>query len=157
MLFWGHSDQKPAVESRITLGHENTGVVVGLGSKVQEFRVGDKVGCLMCSSACCKFVFPRLQFKEDKDWDWTPRLNHAVDECEGCMIHNVFCEKGTGKLHGFTTDGHFAEYSLSDFRNSMVLPDGIDMISTAPLFCVGLTGQLLLCCPFYVVPMLTGF
>lgn len=62
------------------------------------------------------------------------------DECEGCQTHNLLCEKGTGRLHGFTTDGHFAEYSLSDYRNAMVLPDGMDMVSAAPLFCAGITG-----------------
>ena len=151
MLFWGNSDQKPAVASRITLGHENTGVVVGLGSKVQGFKVGDKVGCLVTSYACCKFaVFPIRGLKQTRIGIEQQRLNHAADECEGCMVHNVFCEKGTGKLHGFAIDGHFAEYSLSDFRNSMVLPNGIDMVATAPLFCAGLTGQLLFCCLFYI-------
>ncbi|PLB50102.1 GroES-like protein [Aspergillus steynii IBT 23096] len=112
MLFWGHTAEKPPVE-KITLGHENTGVVVATGSKVHGFKVGDNVGCLGCSYACY--------------------------QCEGCMVHNLFCDQGTGKLHGFTTHGHFAEYSLADARNSMVLPDGIDMVATAPLFCAGVT------------------
>lgn len=68
-------------------------------------------------------------------------IDLTEDECEGCAVHNLFCEKGTGKLHGFTTDGHFAEYSLVDACNSMVLPDDIDMVATAPLFCAGITGK----------------
>lgn len=69
---------------------------------------------------------------------------HVSDECEGCQTHNLLCEKGTGRLHGFTTDGHFAEYSLSDYRNAMVLPEGMDILSAAPLFCAGITGLLTL-------------
>lgn len=45
-------------------------------------------------------------------------------------------------MHGFSTAGHFADYSVSDYRNAMVLPAGIDMISAAPLFCAGVTGKL---------------
>jgi D-arabinose 1-dehydrogenase-like Zn-dependent alcohol dehydrogenase len=76
------------------------------------------------------------------DWKTTHFTNEgpSKDECEGCQVHNLLCDKGTGRLHGFTTDGHFAEYSLSDYRNAMVLPDGMDMVSAAPLFCAGITG-----------------
>jgi D-arabinose 1-dehydrogenase-like Zn-dependent alcohol dehydrogenase len=52
MLFWGHTAEKPPME-KVTIGHENTGIVAAVGSKVQGFRVGDKVGCLGCSYACC--------------------------------------------------------------------------------------------------------
>lgn len=65
------------------------------------------------------------------------------DACEGCQVHNLFCETGTQRLHGFTTHGHFAEYSLADYRNSMVLPAGMDLVSAAPLFCAGVTGVLM--------------
>ncbi|KAL2784601.1 chaperonin 10-like protein [Aspergillus keveii] len=112
MLFWGHTAEKPPME-KVTVGHENTGIVAAVGSNVQGFRVGDKVGCLGCSYACY--------------------------DCEGCQVHNLFCKDGTGRLHGFTTDGHFAEFSVADYRNAMVLPDDIDMVATAPLFCAGIT------------------
>ncbi|KAL3457228.1 chaperonin 10-like protein [Aspergillus heterothallicus] len=112
MLFWGHTAEKPPME-KVTIGHENTGIVAAVGSKVHGFKVGDKVGCLGCSYACY--------------------------DCEGCQVHNLFCKDRTGRLHGFTTDGHFAEFSLADYRNAMVLPDDIDMVATAPLFCAGIT------------------
>lgn len=69
-----------------------------------------------------------------------------LDECEGCRVHNLHCVKGTGLLHGFTTHGHFAEYSLSDYKNAMVLPSGMDPVSTAPLFCAGVTGKCVTTC-----------
>ncbi|KAJ5378263.1 Polyketide synthase enoylreductase [Penicillium cataractarum] len=112
MLFWGHTAEKPPTD-KVTLGHENTGIVAAMGSKVEGFKVGDRVGCLGCSYACY--------------------------ECEGCQVHNLFCKEGTQRLHGFTTDGHFAEYSLADYRNCMVLPDQMDMVTAAPLFCAGVT------------------
>lgn len=66
------------------------------------------------------------------------------DDCEGCQVHNLFCEKKSGKMHGFTCPGHFAEYSVSDYRNAMVLPEGMDPDTSAPLFCAGVTGQYML-------------
>lgn len=32
---------------------------------------------------------------------------------------------------------------MADYRNTMVLPEGMDMVSSAPLFCAGITGKLL--------------
>ena len=72
--------------------------------------------------------------------EWTLLTIYIVDECEGCQVHNLLCEAGTGKMHGFSTAGHFAEYSVSDYRNAMVLPEDADMVSSAPLFCAGVTG-----------------
>ncbi|KAL1619750.1 hypothetical protein SLS56_009951 [Neofusicoccum ribis] len=112
MLFWGHTAERPS-ENTVTIGHENTGEVVAVGKDAKGFKVGDKVGCLGCSYACY--------------------------ECEGCQVHNLFCKEKTQKLHGFQTAGHFAEYSVADYRNTVVLPDGMDMISAAPLFCAGVT------------------
>ena len=53
MNFWGHSAPE-ASEENVTIGHENTGVVVDMGSAVRGFKIGDKVGCLGCSYACCE-------------------------------------------------------------------------------------------------------
>ena len=134
MLFWGHTAETPPME-KVTIGHENTGTVVAMGSQVKGFQIGDPVGCLGCSYACCEFD-RQMMYKT-----LCGLSDHATDDCEGCRIHNLFCEKGTGRLHGFTTHGHFAEFSVSDYRNAMVLPAGMDLISAAPLFCAGVTGS----------------
>lgn len=138
MLFWGHTAEKPPME-KVTIGHENTGVVVGMGAKVEGFKIGDHVGCLGCSYACCKFQWLFKQHPRNMTVSYT----RFKDECEGCQIHNLFCQTGRQRLHGFTTHGHFAEYSLVDYRNSMVLPTGMDLVSAAPLFCAGVTGALM--------------
>lgn len=38
---------------KVTIGHENTGTVAAIGKNVTGFKVGDPVGCLGCSYACC--------------------------------------------------------------------------------------------------------
>ena len=37
---------------KVTIGHENTGTVVAIGSQVKWFQVSDPVGCLGCSYVC---------------------------------------------------------------------------------------------------------
>jgi D-arabinose 1-dehydrogenase-like Zn-dependent alcohol dehydrogenase len=53
MLFWDHTSEKPESDT-VTIGHENTGYIVAMGKDVKGFKLGDKVGCLGCSYACCK-------------------------------------------------------------------------------------------------------
>lgn len=42
-------------------------------------------------------------------------------------------------MQGFGIDGYFAEYAVIDYRNAMVLPENIDPVGAAPLFCAGVT------------------
>lgn len=56
MLFW-EGTAEPATSEDVTIGHENTGVVVEVGKNAKGFMVGDKIGCLGCSYACCEFYF----------------------------------------------------------------------------------------------------
>ena len=53
MLFWDGTKEE-ATSENVTIGHENTGIVVEVGRNAKGFEVGDKVGCLGCSYACCK-------------------------------------------------------------------------------------------------------
>jgi D-arabinose 1-dehydrogenase-like Zn-dependent alcohol dehydrogenase len=45
-------------------------------------------------------------------------------------------------LHGFGTDGFFAEYAAVDYHNAIQLPEGINISTAAPFFCAGVTGML---------------
>ena len=45
-------------------------------------------------------------------------------------------------LHGFGTDGFFAEYAAVDYHNAIQLPEGMDISTAAPFFCAGITGML---------------
>lgn len=53
MLFWDGTAE-PATTENVTIGHENTGVVLEVGRNTTGFKIGDKVGCLGCSYACCE-------------------------------------------------------------------------------------------------------
>jgi propanol-preferring alcohol dehydrogenase len=60
-------------------------------------------------------------------------------DCEGCQVSNLFCELGTQKIQGFSTDGYFQEYVAVKYRNAVILPEGMDPAKVAPLCCAGVT------------------
>lgn len=57
MLFWGHTAEEPPTDL-MTIGHENTGYIVAVGKSVTGLSIGDHVGCLGSSYACCKSIGP---------------------------------------------------------------------------------------------------
>ncbi|KAK5019518.1 chaperonin 10-like protein [Cryomyces antarcticus] len=97
----------------VALGHEGVGYVQKTGKNVKGFKEGDRIGFLYVTGCCF--------------------------ECEGCQIHNLNCENGQARLHGFSEDGFFAEYALVDYHNAITLPDSLDMKSSDPIFCAGIT------------------
>ena len=54
-------------------------------------------------------------------------------------IHNLYCETGQSKVQGMTVDGYFQEYCAIKWRNAALIPDGMDLAISAPLFCAGTT------------------
>jgi propanol-preferring alcohol dehydrogenase len=97
----------------VTMGHEAVGTIAELGEGVTDFKVGDNVGFLPATDCCF--------------------------ECEPCRkTHNAWCTKGV-KMQGFGEDGYFAEYAVVEARGTMILPQGIDVTTAAPLFCAGVT------------------
>ena len=103
-------------EKPVTLGHEGVGYIEKLhpSSVGKGFKEGDAVGFLYIIGCCF--------------------------ECEGCQIHNLSCSSGKQLLQGFTTDGFFAEYAVVDYHNAVILPSNLDVKTSAPLFCAGITG-----------------
>ena len=105
----------------MTMGHEGVGVIHSMHPSCEDkgFKVGDKIGMLYIVDCCF--------------------------ECEGCQAHGSLCERpsaGSAKIKGLTTDGYFAEYSLCDWENAILLPESLPMERMSPLFCAGLTGML---------------
>ncbi|KAK2747914.1 hypothetical protein FQN57_001505 [Myotisia sp. PD_48] len=99
----------------ITLGHEGTGVIVKIhpSAEGKGFKVGDGIGSMYFNECCF--------------------------ECDGCKVHNIYCETGNSKCQGFLTDGYFAEYALVDYHNAIILPEQLPLDKCAPLFCAGIT------------------
>ncbi len=101
----------PAI-SPIIPGHEVTGTVAALGVGTDGFAVGDRVG-----------VQPL--------W-WT------CEECEYCRSgREQLCHRRL--ITGEHVDGGYAEFMLSYSAHTYHVPDGLDLVDVAPLFCPGIT------------------
>src|SRR5271157_181477 len=96
----------------IVPGHEVTGTVEEFGSGVKNVAVGDKVGVQPLYDTC--------------------------GTCEPCLTgrENV-CEKA--QITGETVDGGYAQFMKAVGVHVYRLPDNLDTVSAAPLFCPGLT------------------
>lgn len=97
-----------------TASHEGTGIVKAVGSKVNNFKVGDRVMSGLPRNPCgiC------YNCKSD---DW-----------------HQYCEDIEGHI-GIIVDGAFAEYHVVDSRSSCHIPDNVSFTSAAPLACAGST------------------
>jgi propanol-preferring alcohol dehydrogenase len=114
-----HSDimaiEAPDREEPITLGHEGVGVIEKIDAAAENrgFKVGDTIGFLYIIGACF--------------------------DCEACQHHNLLCKSGKQLLQGFTTAGFFAEYAVVDWQNAIILPKNLDVKTSSPIFCAGIT------------------
>jgi propanol-preferring alcohol dehydrogenase len=94
-------------------GHEIVGRVEEIGSGVENFRVGDRVGI--------------------------PWLGWTCGECEYCISgRENLCERA--RFTGYTIDGGYADFTVADARFAFHLPKGFDEVGAAPLLCAGLIG-----------------
>lgn len=101
-------------------GHEIIGIITAVGPKVKNFKVGDRagVGCLVDS----------------------------CQECEQCTKtkEEQFCAKAvqTYNMKNFdgtpTHGGYSTQYVLTE-RFTLHIPENLEMKSTAPLLCAGIT------------------
>ena len=129
MLFDGSI---PATEP-VVMGHEGVGYVQDMGENVTGFKKGDRIGFLYIKGCCCKLCHQRNRC----------RLNRLIGvvECDGCLVHNLNCTRGSPKIQGFMSDGMFAEYAAIDRHNAIILPENLETESSAPYFCAGITGK----------------
>lgn len=94
-------------------GHEIVGVIEALGSHVNGFAVGERVG--------------------------VPWLGHTCGRCPYCASQREnLCDEPL--FTGFTKDGGFASHCLADARYCFPIPDVFDDLHAAPLLCAGLIG-----------------
>lgn len=105
-----HGSYMP-VELPAILGHEPVGVIEALGPGVTGFAVGDRVGV-----------------------GWVQR---GCGHCLPCArAQEVYCETPvTWEQNG----GGFAETLIAEAPGCVRIPEGLDWISAAPMFCAGFT------------------
>lgn len=105
------------------MGHEACGVISTIhpSAEGKGFKVGDKVGFMGNADNCF--------------------------ECKGCELHGTFCANpkgGFARISGMQCDGFFADYAVIDWRNCILVPEGLPMSKASPVFCAGVTGELVL-------------
>ena len=97
----------------VTPGHQVVGEIAELGSAVDEFKVGERVGIAWLRRTCGACKFCRAQ-----------REN--------------LCERA--EFNGWTAPGGFAEFMVAPADFVYRLPDDFDDLQAAPLLCAGIIG-----------------
>lgn len=94
-------------------GHEIVGRVEALGSGVNGFKLGERVGI--------------------------PWLGHTCGRCPYCISgHENLCDEPL--FTGYTQDGGFASHAIADSTYAFSLPEDGDPVALAPLLCAGVIG-----------------
>jgi len=93
-------------------GHEIVGSIAGLGDGTSGFKKGDRVGVQPLWSTC--------------------------GACEFCLSgREEICP--SKQITGETVDGGYADYVVGDAAHVYSLPDSLQYVEAAPLFCPGVT------------------
>lgn len=93
-------------------GHEGAGVVVAVGSLVNDIQIGDLAGIKWLNGSCLSCSFCQ-----------------SADES--------LCQQAL--LSGYTVDGTFQEYAIAKAAHVARIPQGTDLESVAPVLCAGIT------------------
>jgi alcohol dehydrogenase, propanol-preferring len=102
----------------LVIGHEIAGEVAALGPDVTRFQPGQRVG--------------------------VPWLGYTDGTCPYCLAgQENLCDHPI--FTGYTIDGGYAEYTVTDQRYCFQLPEGFSLIKAAPLLCAGLIGYRTYC------------
>ena len=93
-------------------GHEVSGYVDKLGREVNQWNSGERVGVGWHGGHCF--------------------------QCELCRLGDFMnCQKG--KVAGISYDGGYAEYMVAPQEALARMPEGLDLVQSAPLMCAGVT------------------
>jgi len=93
-------------------GHEGAGVVVALGSLVEDIQIGDYAGVKWINGTCL--------------------------QCSFCQQSDEpLCAKAS--LSGYTVDGTFQQYCIAKAAHVARIPKDCDLEAIAPVLCAGIT------------------
>lgn len=93
-------------------GHEGSGEVVGMGSSVKNWQVGEKTGVKFISGSCLS--------------------------CEHCSAGaDQHCV--TPQISGLLKDGSFQQYACVKAASAPRIPDSCDLAGVSPILCAGIT------------------
>src|SRR5215210_5303071 len=94
-------------------GHQIVGTVEGVGSRVERFAPGDRVG--------------------------VPWLGHTDGTCPYCLAgRENLCDDA--RFTGYQIDGGYAEHTVAEGRFCFPIPEEYSDLQAAPLLCAGLIG-----------------
>ncbi|XP_015890517.3 probable mannitol dehydrogenase [Ziziphus jujuba] len=101
-------------------GHELVGIVTEVGTKVQKFKTGDKVGvgCLVGACHSC---------------------NNCANDLENYCSKVIFTYGGSKYHDGTTTYGGYSDTMVADEHYIVRIPDNVPLDASAPLLCAGIT------------------
>jgi len=93
-------------------GHEGAGVVVGMGSLVEDWTLGDYAGVKWINGSCL--------------------------QCSFCQQSDEpLCAKAL--LSGYTVDGSFQQYCIAKAAHAARIPKECDLEAISPVLCAGIT------------------
>ncbi|WP_036835899.1 alcohol dehydrogenase AdhP [Pontibacillus litoralis] len=111
-LHAAHGDWPVKPKLPLIPGHEGVGEIVEVGEGVTHLKKGDRVG--------------------------VPWLYSACGHCEYCLTgRETLCHHQHNA--GYSVDGGYAEYCVAAADYAVKLPDNLDYIQAAPIFCAGVT------------------
>jgi len=103
----------PVRRSPLIPGHQIVGRVAAMGSQVDGFKMGDRVGVA-----------------------W---LNRTCGKCEYCRANREnLCDEAL--FTGWSVDGGYAEYAVAPASFAYHIPENFEDFQAAPLLCAGIIG-----------------
>jgi aryl-alcohol dehydrogenase len=119
------------------LGHEGSGVVVAVGSKVTKFKAGDRVVMSFRSCGQCR----HCTTGHPAYCESMPSLNYVGARLDGTTaIRSNDRSPGSAFSSNFFGQSSFATYALTYERCLVAVPDGVPLEMAGPLACGVQTG-----------------
>ncbi|CAL5342102.1 unnamed protein product [Camellia sinensis] len=117
-------------------GHEVVGVVTEVGSKVQKFKIGDKVGvgCLVGACHSCDNCTNDLE-------NHCPKLIETYNGTFPVGHGRSYLDLGCDSTYhdGTTTYGGYSDHMATNEHFVVRIPENIPLDAAAPLLCAGIT------------------